>query len=92
MITKQVAPYTWKGAFTHYEEQVLTQHVVHNRLTQLQQDLAKLAACSQVHCIHPLSFQIFPSLMQNLTYAIRNSELTQQEVFDRFSYLLYKLY
>lgn len=76
----KVAPYWWCGNFSAPAEAILTQHVAQSGLSQLDNSLVQWSVYCAVTPDHPLSFNLFNTLLDKLTKPLQSSLIIEEDV------------
>ncbi|XP_021207893.2 protein unc-13 homolog 4B isoform X2 [Bombyx mori] len=76
----KVAPYWWCGNFSAPAEAILTQHVAQSGLSQLDNSLVQWSVYCAVTPDHPLSFNLFNTLLDKLTKPLQSSLVIEEDV------------
>lgn len=82
--SSKVAHYWWSGKFSQMAEMIITQHQAQSGLTDIDVAFAQWIAFSEVHQQHPLSFELFESIIDILVRPIQMNNVNHAEELSMF--------
>ncbi|KAF4530032.1 hypothetical protein B566_EDAN018263, partial [Ephemera danica] len=80
VVPTEVAPHVWSGEFSEMSRRVLNQHVAQSNLDAAHEELANWAEfCSAHQTHHPLSYQLFGRVLEELVRPLQNGLFNDEE-------------
>ncbi|CAH1712257.1 unnamed protein product [Chironomus riparius] len=80
----KVAHYWWSGKFSQMAEIIITQHQAQSGLTDIDVAFAQWSVFTEVHQQHPLSFELFESILDVLIRPIQTKNVSHDEEISLF--------